>query len=168
MDLDPQWIVGFTDGEGCFHLGIARHPEMSTGFQVLPELVIVQHRRDVKVLHALKRYFACGVVRSNHGDRMCWRVRKLEHLQDRIIPFFDRHLLKTLKRQDYLAFRRAVRLMSQGRHLTPEGLAELRRIAARMNRGRVQMESGKVKSSPSAKATGPSERSSLSGKFRRA
>ena len=168
MDLHPQWIVGFTDGEGCFRLGITHHPEMSTGFQVLPELVIVQNRRNVKVLHALKQHFGCGVVRSNHGDRMCWRVRKLEHLQDRIIPFFDRHLLKTLKRQDYLAFRRAVRLMSQGRHLTPEGVTELRRIAARMNRGRVQGESGKVKSSPSAKAMGPSERSSLSGKFRRA
>jgi hypothetical protein len=136
MQLHPQWIVGFTDGEGCFHVGIARHPEMALGYQVLPELVIVQHERNAKVLHALKKYFGCGVVRRNHGDRMCWRVRKLEHLEQRIIPFFDRHDLKTLKRQDYLAFRRVVRLMSEGRHLSPEGLQMVRRIARRLEKGR--------------------------------
>ncbi len=168
MKLDPQWIVGFTDAEGCFHVGIAQHSEMSIGYQVLPELVIVQHEREAKVLHALKKFFGCGVVRRNHGDRMCWRVRKLEHLEQRIIPFFDRHVLKTLKRQDYSAFRRVVRLMVEGRHLTPEGLEQVRRIAERMNRGRSSVEAGKVKSSLSTKATGRTERSSLSGKFRRA
>ena len=134
MHLEAQWIVGFTDGEGCFHIGIARHSEMSTGYQVLPEFVIVQHKRDVKVLHGLKQFFGCGVVRSNHGDRMCWRVRKLEHLSAIIIPFFERHELKTLKRQDYLAFRRVVRLMADGKHLTLEGLEQIRRIAEPMNR----------------------------------
>ncbi len=146
MDLDAQWIVGFTDGEGCFHVGIARHSGMSMGCQVLPEFVIVRHKRDVKVLHALKKYFGCGVVRSHHGDRMCWRVRKLEHLAEIIIPFFERHKLKTLKRQDFLAFRRVVRMMAEGEHLSAEGLERIRRISERMNRGRVRV--GKVKSCP--------------------
>ena len=143
MNLHPQWVVGFTDGEGCFHVGIARHTGMTVGFQVLPEFVVVQHRRDVKVLHALKRYFDCGVVRSNHGDRVCWRVRTLEHLLDRIIPFFEAHPLKTLKRQDFLAFRRVVRLVGEGEHLTPEGLEKIRKIVSRMNGRR---DSGKGKS----------------------
>ena len=147
MQLEAQWVVGFTDGEGRFHVGIARHPQMSAGVQVRPEFAIVQHKRDVKVLHALKRFFGCGVVRSNHGDRLCWRVRKLEHLRDRIIPFFDRHPLKTLKRQDYLAFRRVVMLMSTGEHLGPEGLKRVRQVAARMRRQRGAGDSGKVKSS---------------------
>ena len=134
MNLDAQWVVGFSDGEGCFHVGIARHPEMSSGFQVLPEFVIVQHERDVKVLHAVRKFFGCGVVRTNHGDRMCWRVRRLEHLRDRIIPFFDLHPLKTLKRQDYLAFRQVVRMMADGQHLEAEGLEAVRKIAERMNR----------------------------------
>ena len=136
MHLDAQWIVGFTDGEGCFHVGIARHSGMSMGYQVLPEFVVVQHKRDVKVLHGLKQYFGCGVVRSNHGDRMCWRVRKLEHLSEIIIPFFERHQLKTLKRQDFLAFRRVVHMMTKGEHLTAEGFERIRRIAGRMSESR--------------------------------
>ncbi len=150
MNLDAQWIVGFTDGEGCFHVGISKHSDMTLGVQVLPEFTIVQHVRDVKLLHAIKAFFGCGVVRKNHGDRMCWRVRKLEDLKTRIIPFFDQHVLKTLKRQDYLAFRKVVEAMSLGRHLNADGLDEIVKIAARMNRRRdLEDGFGKVKSSPS-------------------
>ena len=88
MILDAQWIVGFVDGEGCFHIGINKNSEMTIGYQVLPEFTVVQHQRDVQVLHALKSYFGCGVVRSNHGDRMAYRVRSIEHLLNKIIPFF--------------------------------------------------------------------------------
>ncbi len=132
MELSADWVVGFTDGEGCFYVGIQRHPEMQTGYQVLPEFVVVQHERDRTVLYALKRFFGCGVVRRNHGDRYAYRVRKLECLE-RIVAFFERHPLKTQKQVDFLKFRRILLLMRQGRHLTREGLLEILRIARTMN-----------------------------------
>ena len=135
MKLEAQWIVGFVDGEGCFHVGINEHPDMKVGYQVLPELTVVQHERDVQVLHALKAHFGCGVVRRNHGDRMCYRVRGKEHLLQRIIPFFEKHPLKTRKRVDFAKFRRILLLMEAGEHLTSEGVEEIRRIANQMNRG---------------------------------
>jgi hypothetical protein len=135
MKIEPQWIVGFVDGEGCFHIGINENADMKAGYQVLPEFTVVQHERDVQILHALKDYFGCGVVRSNHGDRMAYRVRGKEHLLERIIPFFERHELKSKKRVDFQKFRRVVRMMSEDRHLTSEGIEEIRRIKSRMNRG---------------------------------
>jgi len=135
MNLDAQWITGFVDGEGCFHVGISRHPEMSTGFQVLPELTVVQHERDAKVLYALKAHFGCGVVRKNHGDRLAWRVRDARHLRERIVPFFMEHPLKTRKRMDFLKWRRVLRIMEAGGHLTAEGVEAIRRLAEQMNRG---------------------------------
>ncbi len=135
MNLDAQWIVGFVDGEGCFHIGISQHPDRKLGVQVLPEFTVVQHERDVQVLHGLKAYFGCGVVRSNHGDRMAYRVRDLEHLLKRILPFFLEHPLKTKKRVDFQKFRRICLKMEKGGHLTAEGLDEIRRIAGQMNRG---------------------------------
>ena len=135
MNLDAQWIVGFVDGEGCFHVGISVHPDMKLGHQVLPEFTVVQHERDVQVLHGLKAYFGCGVVRSNHDDRMAYRVRDLGHLLDRILPFFLEHSLKTKKRVDFQKFRRVCLMMEKGEHLTEEGLAEIRRVAGQMNRG---------------------------------
>ena len=135
MKLSVDWITGFVDGEGCFHIGISKHPEMSTGYQVLPEFTVVQHERDVQVLHALKAHFGCGVVRKNHGDRMAYRVRKKDHLMQRIVPFFMKHPLKTKKRLDFIKFRKVLLKMSAGDHLTAEGLDEIRAIAAQMNRG---------------------------------
>jgi len=135
MDLEAQWIVGFVDGEGCFHIGINTNSEMKSGFQILPELTVVQHERDVQVLHALKDHFGCGVVRKNHGDRMAYRVRGYDHLKERIVPFFEKHPLKTKKRADFEKFRRVLLIMERGEHLTEGGVEEIRRIASQMNRG---------------------------------
>jgi hypothetical protein len=135
MKLSAEWITGFVDGEGCFHVGINEHPEMKVGHQVLPEFTVVQHERDVQVLHALKAHFECGVVRRNHGDRMAYRVRNVDHLLKRIVPHFVQYPLMTRKRQDFIKFRRVLLKMSEGEHLTVEGVEEIRQIAAQMNRG---------------------------------
>ncbi len=95
-------MVGFVDGEGCFFVGINPHPEMTSGFQVLPEFTVVQHQRDIQLLHALKKFFGCGVVRSNHGDRMAYRVRSLEHLNQRIVPFFRTAFAEVEKEDRFL------------------------------------------------------------------
>ena len=135
MKLEAQWIAGFVDGEGCFHVGINPHEEMTVGFQVLPEFTVVQHERDVQVLHALKDHFGCGVVRKNHGDRMAYRVRGIKHLLEHIIPFFMKHSLKTRKNVEFKKFRKILLKMEAGDHLTQDGIEEIRRIASKMNRG---------------------------------
>ena len=136
MKLDAQWITGFTDGEGCFHISINPHAEMSVGYQVLPEFTVVQHQKDIQILHALKAYFKCGVVRTNHGDRYAYRVRGIEHLTSIIVPFFEKNTLKTKKNLDFLAFRDVLHLMQQKKHLTKEGIDSIQHIASAMNRNR--------------------------------
>ena len=133
--LEPHWVVGFVDGEGCFHIGISQHSEMRSGVQVLPEFTVVQHQRDIQLLYALKRFFGCGVVRVNHGDRMAFRVRKLEHLKERIVPFFEKYPLKSKKRIELLKFRKVLMLMDRGAHLRPDGLEQIKQVAGSMNRG---------------------------------
>ena len=96
MKLEVGWVTGFVDGEGCFHVGVSKHADMTQGVQVLPEFTVVQHERDVELLQALRTFFGCGVVRSNHGDRLAFRVRALEHLRERIVPFFLEHPLKSI------------------------------------------------------------------------
>ena len=133
MDLNAQWIVGFVDGEGCFHIGINKNQEMKLGFQVLPEFTVVQHQVDEQVLYALKAYFGCGVVRKNQGTTLSYRVRGQENLLTRIIPFFEKHQLKTRKRIDFAKFRKVILLIEKGEHLKPEGLEKIREIKTTMN-----------------------------------
>ena len=133
--LEAQWVVGFVDGEGCFYIGINSQPSMSSHFQVLPEFTVVQYKKDVQILYALKQFFGCGVVRSNHGDRMAFRVRSIDHLWNIIVPFFDKHSLKSKKKLDYLKFRKVLLYIKQGKHLSLEGIERIQFIASQMNRG---------------------------------
>ncbi len=133
MDLSPDWVVGFVDGEGCFYVGINEHPEMTVGYQVVPEFRIVQHMKNLKVLYSLKKFFGCGVVRKNHDDRYELRIREIEYLK-KICDFFQKHPLKTTKNVDIKKFSRVIRFMDQGKHLEEEGLKEIIRISMGMNR----------------------------------
>ncbi len=134
MQLTAEWVVGFVDGVGIFQVDMAEHPDMSTGYQVLPEFTVVQQERDIQILYALKRFFGFGVVRKNHADRYAYRVRKLEHLE-RLCDFFLKHPLKTRKNVDFRKFRRVVLMMKEGRHRTREGLAEIIDLVSSMNTG---------------------------------
>jgi len=132
--LSPEWIVGFIDGEGCFHVGISKHEDLRSGFQILPELTVVQHERDIDLLYELRSWMNCGVVRRNHGDRFCWRVRKLKNLSDIILPFFERYPLRSKKAVEYLKFRKVVIMMQKEEHLSEKGFQEILKIASEMNR----------------------------------
>ncbi len=134
MQLNPDWVVGFVDGEGCFFVGIQRNPTVKIGFQVIPEFRVVQHKRDIDVLHGLKSFFGFGRVCQNHDDRWEYRVRRLDHLNE-VARFFASHKLKTKKRVDFQKFSDVLIMMEEGRHLTNDGLRDIARIATLMNTG---------------------------------
>ena len=133
--LSPEWVVGFVDGEGCFFVGVNRQPTMKVGWQVLPEFRVVQHERDVALLEQLREFFGCGRITTNHGDRQELRIRGLRELSERVVPFFEMHPLRTVKRASFDCFAEVIRLMQRGEHLTLEGLTQIRELAGRMNRG---------------------------------
>ncbi len=119
--LNSQWIVGFVDGEGCFYVGVIKNKTMTNGYQIQPEFTVVQHKRDIQLLHALKAYFNCGSVTVNHGDRYQWRVKNLDNFVNIIIPFFEKHKLKGKRGIEFQRFREICLLMKSGYHLTPDG-----------------------------------------------
>ena len=135
--LDASWISGFTDGEGCFHISINCIPKMSLGWQVLPELRIVQHEKDEHVLYKIKDYFGFGDVKVNrtdhHGTRKEFRVRGLENL-NKIVEFFKKYPLKTSKKKDFKIFSEVIEMMNDKKHLTEEGLNHIAELISEMNR----------------------------------
>jgi len=50
--------------------------------------------------------------------------------------FFDKYKIIGVKYEDYLDFKKVAQLMEKKAHLTIEGLEDIRRIKAKMNRGR--------------------------------
>lgn len=119
-DMNEQWIVGFVDGEGCFNLDVHLKGDMQWGLQMQPEFTVVQNEVDIQLLYDFKEYFGCGSVgvnrRDEWGTRYHYRVKSVKDLTEKIIPFFDKHSLKTKKKIEYERFRRICILMKQGHH----------------------------------------------------
>ena len=118
MKITKDWLVGFVDGEGCFYVGINNNQSMALGVQVLPEFRIIQHKRDVKLLFAIRTFFGHGNVVTNRGkstDIMEYRLRKIEHLSNILVPFFETNELLTVKKFDFYIFRDILKIMSKGR-----------------------------------------------------
>jgi hypothetical protein len=144
--ITNEWLLGFVDGEGCFHIGINNNKSMRLGKQIIPEFTIVQHVRDVNLLYSIKDYLKCGIVQSNRGKndiklnqspRWCYRVRAIKDLNQIIIPFFDKHSLLTTKQKDFLDFKTVVNMINLRKHLTLEGLERIKYIKNRMNKNRI-------------------------------
>lgn len=131
--LDYSWIVGFVDGEGCFHIGINMMAKMSLGWQVLPEFRIVQHEKDEEVLYQIRDVFGFGTVTKNHGNRKELRIRGLKNL-NKVVSFFKKNQLKTTKRHDFELFANAIYLMNMSEHLKKSGLKKIAELASKMNR----------------------------------
>jgi hypothetical protein len=95
--LEPNWIVGFVDGEGCFSVSVHRNSMMHRhgGWQLQPVFQIYQHQDHREVLEAMVPTFGCGRVRSK-GPRssvLTYSVESLRDLEARVLPFFERHPL---------------------------------------------------------------------------
>ena len=131
--LDPNWIVGFVDGEGCFYVGINQH-NRTLKWQLLPEFRIVQHQRDEQILHKIKHYFGFGNVTVNHGDRKEFRVRGLENLNN-IVDFFNKHKLQTQSKQkSFEIFSKIIEMVNNGEHLSESGKAKIAVMVSNVNK----------------------------------
>ncbi len=138
--LQPQWIVGFVDGEGCFSISCNRNATTTLGYQVFPEFVITQGAKSIEALERIKTFFGCGNIfvnrrHDNHREhiyRYC--VRAMKDLTQTIIPFFQKHPLQTNKKLDFQIFCRVIEMMNKKQHLSPDGLQTIMQLKSTMNR----------------------------------
>ena len=107
----------------------------SIGFQVKLVYQLSQHKRDEKLLKLLIEYLDCGNIYKN-GDAFDFRVSKLSDILNKIIPFFKKYPILGVKALDFADFCKAAELMKNKAHLTKDGLEQIRKIKAGMNRGR--------------------------------
>lgn len=132
--LNPDYITGFVDGEGCFTISIFKDARRLTGWQVKPIFSISLHNRDIKLLEAIQRTFNVGKIYKHGPDSVQYRVSSLINLQV-IVEHFDKYPLITQKHADYLLFKKAISLTKNKEHLSLEGLLKLVSIKATLNWG---------------------------------
>ena len=136
--LHPQYIVGFVDGEGSFHVAIYKDPRMGTGIKLIPEFHVSQRVTSRSVLDSLVEELSCGYVKANHAKNpqdttYVYVVRDRSDLMQYIIPFFEKHPLQTEKKYDFDCFAEVVRRMHDGKHREKDHLPKILDLAYSMN-----------------------------------
>jgi hypothetical protein len=135
--LDPWYVTGLAEGEGCFCVSFALRPRMRVGLQALPSFSLSLNEKDRDLLGALQADFGCGWLRESRTDRTFkYEVRSVPELTEHILPHFEEYPLAGAKRRSCEGLRQVCEMMWQGHHLRPDGMAEVIRIAYEMNLGK--------------------------------
>ena len=135
--LDPWWIVGFVDGEGCFSVSVHHNPRNArrTGdWQLTPVFQVYQHESQSVLLESIRNHFGCGRL-SHKGPKstvMTYSVSRLADLEERVIPFFEEFCL-LVKDRNFRTFASIVRAMRIREHWSADGFDRLVRLAYTMH-----------------------------------
>lgn len=132
---DPNWLAGFTSGEGCFFIDIKKSKTTRLGETVQLRFNISQHSRDENLIKSLADYLGCGKV-FVYPEVVSFNITSLGELDSKVLPFFAKYPIQGVKLLDYYDFVKVVRLMKSKAHLTAEGLDIIRNIKEGMNRKR--------------------------------
>nr|AKT93765.1 LAGLIDADG endonuclease [Balamuthia mandrillaris]AKT93792.1 LAGLIDADG endonuclease [Balamuthia mandrillaris] len=139
--IDPFWVSGFVDGEGCFCISLNFREKLAVGIEVRPSFSISQRKDKMglnwKCLDQIRQYFGCGSIRFDKHDGM-WKyeTRNLAALKYNIIPHFLKYKLKTKKQIDFTFFCQIIELLSRKEHLNYKGLSEIIERAYELNQGK--------------------------------
>jgi hypothetical protein len=150
--LDPNYIAGLIEGEGCFCITISKHKTKKFGFDPRLMFEVEMIIEDEPLLEKLQKSFNCGQIYILNYERYGWRphvkyaVKNLADIQSKIIPFFKKYTLQGKKKKDFEYFCQAEKIFSKNKHLTFKGIERLREIQSKMNlRRKLKQSSAKVR-----------------------
>lgn len=131
--LNPYYLVGLVDGEGCFSITFNRHKNNRTEVRLIFEIELRED--DKEILERVKETLECGnLYYLDYKRYRKWRphykykVSNLEDIVQKLIPFFNKYPLQAKKRKSFEVFSKVADLMLLKKHLTPEGILEIRNL----------------------------------------
>ena len=132
LELNPEFVTGFTDGEGCFHVAITENKELNLGWKVELLYTIGLHIKDRPLLEDVQDFFGVGYIAKYKLLSNQFRVSKLKDLEV-VIHHFNKLPLISQKFADYELWKKVYNLMLLKQHLTANGLRQILAIKASMN-----------------------------------
>nr|YP_009945084.1 LAGLIDADG endonuclease [Monilinia laxa]QOE17448.1 LAGLIDADG endonuclease [Monilinia laxa] len=136
--IEPFWLSGFTDAEGCFSVVVFKNKTSKYGEAIKLSFILTQSIRDEYLIKSLIEYLGCGYTSLDDRGTIDFKVSNFSSIKDIIIPYFKKYSLYGNKFLDFADFSKVVLLMENKKHLTQEGLDEIKKIRDKMNTNRKQ------------------------------
>jgi hypothetical protein len=134
--LNPDYIVGFVDGEGCFSISFNKNGNRLPEVRLIFEIELRED--DESILREIQKTLDCGNIYHLEYSRYAkWRphvklkVSNFPDISQKIIPFFQQHPLQAKKRLQFEQFCHAAELIKSKQHLTLEGVEKIRALRHR-------------------------------------
>ncbi len=133
--LDPWYVTGWFDGEGCFSVSVHPHPNSKYKWLVDPAVQTYQHKDSVVVLKELQDYFGCGAIRSKgkNSNVLTFSIESRRNIIGKVFPHFQKYPLRTRKAHDFLLFMQIVEALERKEQQTVNGLIQIITLAFEMN-----------------------------------
>jgi hypothetical protein len=127
LEINPNWLTGFTDGEGCFYV----KPNFKVNFS------ISQHIRDEFLLKEIANYLDSGIIeKPNIRSNATIVFYKFKDICNKIIPFFKNYSLQGIKALDFKDFYNIIDILKNKPKLTQEDCKLIQNIKSNMNKKR--------------------------------
>lgn len=139
--VPAEYVVGITDGEGCFYVNLGKSVAYKSGWRVQMHFHLKLQESDQELLWKIRNTLDCGNVyfqkeqRKNHTQCYRYTVSARRDIESKVIPFFKKHRLQTAsKSKSFNIFCKIADLISQDKHLMPKGVEQIRVLKQSMNR----------------------------------
>ena len=131
IPLNPNYVSGFTEGDGCFTVNIS-----SKTNQVIALYIIELHKREVPLLCSIQKFFgdagSINTALSRNSAR--FSISRKFDLINKVLPHYDSYKLQGNKLKNYLIFKEIVLLINSKAHLTPEGFNKIKLLREGLNK----------------------------------
>ncbi len=134
MQLNPWFITGLVDGEGCFSVSFTMREKLNIGIETRPSFAVSLNKRDLALIKQLHAFFQCGSVRFCRSDQTYkFEVRSIDDLMKKIIPHFKRYPLQGNKSEHFTRFEKICFKVHANLHRSKKHLCEIIEMAYEMN-----------------------------------
>lgn len=138
--VSPDYIVGLTDGEGCFYV-LVKPPYNQQGGAIIQLSFLIKVKEEDKIiLDKVRDSMECGAVyfqkekRINHSQCYRYTVNSHRDIFKKIIPFFNQYPLQSVSKQkNFKIFCQIVQLVKDGEHHAKSGVEKIRELKSQMN-----------------------------------
>jgi hypothetical protein len=138
--VSNEYVVGLTDGEGCFYVNIGKSSRYRAGYRIQLHFHLKMQERDRLLLEKVRNTIGCGAVyfqkeqRANHCQCYRYTVSSEQDIQEIVIPFFKQYPLQSAsKSASFDIFCQIALLIKERKHLVLEGVEQIRELKSRMN-----------------------------------
>jgi len=146
--ITEYWLLGFIEGEGNFHvesksLALKFRLGQVSRDRVLFEKIVLflndlAHNSAGKFSSAIHLYeFSVNKDKPNAKPFISIEVSRSEYLLHVLVPFLQNLHWLTKKEFDFIDWTSMLMLVSEGKHLMPEGRDLIKRIISQMNNSRL-------------------------------